>query len=125
MKVVVDRNPNITAFQEITLESSKIIKKILSSSYKNIVDSFELVLDQSLLKGPRRLGVLIATNYDLKSRSQNFSIIYDVLFESLFKVEHKLSLIILSYPSPNGPSDKSFFISSSLHSSCSVSASNI
>ena len=71
MKAAMDRNPNIIAFQEITLESSKIIKKILSSSYKNIVDSFELVLDQSLLKGPRRLGVLIATNYDLKLRSQN------------------------------------------------------
>jgi len=71
MKAVVDRNPNIIAFQEITLESSKIIKKILSSSYKNIVDSFELISDQSLLKGPRRLGVLIATNYDLKLRSQN------------------------------------------------------
>ena len=48
MKVVLDRNPNIIAFQEITLESSKIIKKILSSSYKNIVDSFELISDQSL-----------------------------------------------------------------------------
>ena len=71
MKAVMDRNPNIIAFQEITLESSKIIKKILSSSYKNIVDSFELISDQSLLKGPRRLGVLIATNYDLKLRSQN------------------------------------------------------
>ena len=71
MKAVVERNPDIIAFQEITLESSKIIKKILSSSYKNIVDSFELMLDQSLLKGPRRLGVLIATNYDLKPRSQN------------------------------------------------------
>ena len=71
MKAVVDRNPNITAFQEITLESSKIIKKILSLDYKNIVDSFELISDQSLLKGPRRLGVLIATNYDLKLRSQN------------------------------------------------------
>ena len=71
MKAVLDRNPNIIAFQEITLESSKIIKKILSSSYKNIIDSFELMSDQSLLKGPRRLGVLIATNYDLKLRSQN------------------------------------------------------
>ena len=71
MKAVMDRNPNIIAFQEITLESSKIIKKILSSSYKNIVDSFELISDQSLLKGPRRLGVLIATSYDLKLRSQN------------------------------------------------------
>ena len=71
MKAVMDRNLNIIAFQEITLESSKIIKKILSSSYKNIVDSFELISDQSLLKGPRRLGVLIATNYDLKLRSQN------------------------------------------------------
>ena len=71
MKAVVKRNPNIIAFQEITLESSKIIKKILSLDYKNIVDSFELISDQSLLKGPRRLGVLIATNYDLKLRSQN------------------------------------------------------
>ena len=71
MKAVVKRNPDIIAFQEITLESSNIIKKILSSSYKNIVDSFELMIDQSILKGPRRLGVLIATNYDLKTRSQN------------------------------------------------------
>ena len=71
MKAAMDRNPNIIAFQEITLESSKTIKKILSSSYKNIVDSFELISDKSLLKGPRRLGVLIATNYDLKLRSQN------------------------------------------------------
>ena len=71
MKAAVERNPDIIAFQEITLESSKIIKKILSSSYKNIVDSFELMLDQPLLKGPRRLGVLIATNYGLKPRSQN------------------------------------------------------
>ena len=71
IKAVVDRNPNIIAFQEVTLESSKIIKKILSSSYKNIVDSFELSSDQSLWNGPRRLGELIATNYELKPRSQN------------------------------------------------------
>ena len=55
MKAVVERNPDIIAFQEVTLESSKIIKKILSSSYKNIVDSFELSSDQSLWNGPRRL----------------------------------------------------------------------
>ena len=71
MKAVSERNPNIVAFQEVTLESSKIIKKILSSSYKNIVDSFELSSDQSLWNGPRRLGELIATNYELKPRSQN------------------------------------------------------
>ena len=68
---MVDRNPNIIAFQEVNLESSKIIKKNLSSSYKNIVDSFELSSDQSLWNGPRRLGELIATNYELKPRSQN------------------------------------------------------
>ena len=67
----MDRNPNIIAFQEVTLESSKIIKKILSSSYKNIVDSFELSSDQSLWNGPRRLGELIATNYELKPKAQN------------------------------------------------------
>ena len=71
IKAVVDRNPNIIAFQELTLESSKIIKKILSSSYKNIIDSFELSSDQSLMNGSRRLGVMTATNYDLKPRSQN------------------------------------------------------
>ena len=71
IKAVVDRNPNIIAFQEVTLESSKIIKKILSSSYKNIVDSFELSSDQSLWNGPRRLGELIATNYELKPKPQN------------------------------------------------------
>ena len=71
IKAVVDRNPNIIAFQEVTLETSKIIKKILSSSYKNIIDSFELSSDQSLMNGSRRLGVLTATNYDLKPRSQN------------------------------------------------------
>jgi len=71
IKAMVDRNPNIIAFQEVTLESSKIIKKILSSSYKNIVDSFELSSDQSLWNGPRRLGELIATNYELKPKAQN------------------------------------------------------
>jgi len=71
IKAAVDRNPNIIAFQEVTLESSKIIKKILSSSYKNIIDSFELSSDQSLMNGSRRLGVMTATNYDLKPRSQN------------------------------------------------------
>ena len=71
MKAVSERNPNIVAFQEVTLESSKIIKKILSSSYKNIVDSFELSSDQSLWNGPRRLGELIATNYELKPKPQN------------------------------------------------------
>ena len=70
-KAVVERNPDIIAFQEVTLESSKIIKKILSSSNKNIVDSFELSSDQSLWNGPRRLGELIATNYELKSNPQN------------------------------------------------------
>ena len=49
IKAVVDRNPNIIAFQEVTLESSKIIKKNLSSSYKNIVDSFELSYFISLM----------------------------------------------------------------------------
>jgi len=71
IKAVVDRNPNIIAFQEVTLESSKIIKKNLSSSYKNIIDSFELSSDQSLWNGPRRLGELIATNYELKPKPQN------------------------------------------------------
>ena len=56
MKAVVERSFDIIAFQEVTLESSKIIKRILSSTYKNIVDSFEPSSDQSLWNGPRRLG---------------------------------------------------------------------
>ena len=66
IKAIEERNPDIIAFQEVTLESSRIIKKILSSNYRSIVDSFELLSSQSVCVGPRRLGELIATKYDLK-----------------------------------------------------------
>ena len=71
IKAIEERNPDIIAFQEVTLESSIIIKKILSSNYKSIVDSFELLSSQSVCVGPRRLGELIATKYDLKINLEN------------------------------------------------------
>ena len=71
IKAIEERNPDIIAFQEVTLESSSIIKKILSSNYKSIVDSFELLSSQSVCVGPRRLGELIATKYDLKINLEN------------------------------------------------------
>ena len=63
MDAIIQLQPDILAFQEVTLNSINIIRKKLSPSYANIVDSLEFVQDKSALVGPRRYGVLIATNY--------------------------------------------------------------
>ena len=62
MDAVIQLQPDILAFQEVTLNSINIIRKKLSPLYANIVDSLELVKDKSVQVGPRRYGVLIATN---------------------------------------------------------------
>ena len=67
MDAVIQLQPDILAFQEVTLNSIDIIRKKLSPSYANIVDSLELVQDKSVLVGPRRYGVLIATNYKIQT----------------------------------------------------------
>ena len=67
MDAVTQLQPDILAFQEVTLNSIDIIRKKLSPSYVNIVDSLELVQDKSVLVGPRRFGVLIATNYKIQT----------------------------------------------------------
>ena len=67
MDAIIQLQPDILAFQEVTLNSIDIIRKKLSVSYTNIVDSLELVQDKSVLVGPRRYGVLIATNYKIQT----------------------------------------------------------
>ena len=67
MDAVIQLQPDIIAFQEVTLNSIDIIRKKLSPSYASIVDSLELVQDKSVLVGPRRYGVLIATNYKIQT----------------------------------------------------------
>ena len=67
MDAIIQLQPDILAFQEVTLNSIDIIRKKLSPSYVNIVDSLELVQDKSVLVGPRRYGVLIATNYKIQT----------------------------------------------------------
>ena len=67
MDAITQLQPDILAFQEVTLNSIDIIRKKLSPSYANIVDSLELVQDKSVLIGPRRYGVLIATNYKIQT----------------------------------------------------------
>ncbi|MBI29203.1 MAG: hypothetical protein CMI95_04855 [Pelagibacteraceae bacterium] len=67
MDAIIQLQPDILAFQEVTLNSIDIIRKKLSPSYVNIVDSLELVQDKSVLVGPRRFGVLIATNYKIQT----------------------------------------------------------
>ena len=66
MDAVIQLQPDIIAFQEVTLNSINIIRKKLSPLYANIVDSLELVQEKSALAGPRRYGVLIATNYNIQ-----------------------------------------------------------
>ena len=67
MDAIIQLQPDILAFQEVTSNSIDIIRKKLSASYANIVDSLELVQDKSVLVGPRRYGVLIATNYKIQT----------------------------------------------------------
>ena len=67
MDAITQLQPDILAFQEVTLNSIDIIRKKLSPSYASIVDSLELVQDKSVLVGPRRYGVLIATNYKIQT----------------------------------------------------------
>ena len=67
MDAIIQLQPDILAFQEVTLNSINIIRKKLSLSYANIVDSLELVQDKSVLVGPRRYGVLISSNYKIKT----------------------------------------------------------
>ena len=78
MDAVIQLQPDIIAFQEVTLNSINIIRKKLSPSYANIVDSLELVQNKSVLAGPRRYGVLIATNYKIQishTRMNGFALI--------------------------------------------------
>ena len=67
MDAIIQLQPDIIAFQEVTLNSIDIIRKQLSPSYANIVDSLELVQDKSVLVGARRYGVLIASNYKIQT----------------------------------------------------------
>ena len=67
MDAIIQLQPDIIAFQEVTLNSINIIRKKLSPSYANIVDSLELVQDKSVLVGARRYGVLIASNYKIQT----------------------------------------------------------
>jgi exonuclease III len=75
MDAVIKHKPDIVAFQEVTINSVNIIRKVLSPSYSSIVDSFELAGDKSVLVGPRQYGELIATNFKVKTLSpQEFDI---------------------------------------------------
>ena len=67
MDTIIQLQPDIVAFQEVTLNSIDIIRKQLSSSYASIVNSLELVKDKSVLVGARRYGVLIASNYKIQT----------------------------------------------------------
>ena len=67
MDAIIQLQPDILAFQEVASNSIDIIRKKLSTSYANIVDSLELVRDKSLLLGPRRYGVFIASNYKIQT----------------------------------------------------------
>ena len=67
MDAIIQLQPDIIAFQEVTLNSIDIIRKQLSSSYASIVNSLELVQDKSVLVGARRYGVLIASNYKIQT----------------------------------------------------------
>ena len=90
MDAVIKHQPDIVAFQEVTINSVNIIKNILSPYYSSIVDSFELANDKSVLIGPRQYGELIATNFKVKTLSpQEFDIPWQERVLSINVLHHK------------------------------------
>ena len=68
LKIVDDEKPDILALQEVTNKSFNKINEILRSKFKFVSFSLDLIKDKKLSVGPRKLGVLTASNYKLEKR---------------------------------------------------------
>ena len=71
LKIIEDKKPDIIAFQEVTYNSFGKIKDLIRSKYKFINFSLDLIIDSKVLVGPRKLGVLVATNFKTVLRDIN------------------------------------------------------
>tara|TARA_Y100000758_G_C15979200_1_gene396257 strand:+ start:81 stop:917 length:837 start_codon:yes stop_codon:yes gene_type:complete len=71
LKIVDDEKPDILALQEVTNKSFNKINEILRSKFKFVSFSLDLIKDKKLSVGPRKLGVLTASNYKLEKRDLN------------------------------------------------------
>ena len=71
LKIVDEEKPDILALQEVTNKSYKIINEILRAQFKHIHFSLDLIKDNKLSVGPRKLGVLTASNFKLEMRDLN------------------------------------------------------
>ena len=71
LKIVDDEKPDILALQEVTNKSFIKINEILRSKFKFVSFSLDLIKDKKLSVGPRKLGVLTASNYKLEKRDLN------------------------------------------------------
>ena len=71
-------SPDIVTLQEVTKNSLEKIKNNLRDiGYNNIISSFELTEDQTILIRKRKYGQIIASKFDLIARSSNkFNIPY-------------------------------------------------
>ena len=63
LKIIDDKKPDNIAVQEVTYTSFGKIKDLIKSKYKFINYSLDLINDSNVLVGPRKLGVLVATNF--------------------------------------------------------------
>ena len=68
LKIIEDTNPEILALQEVTEKTFLEIEKKIKSKFKFIYFSLNSINKKSLLIGPRKLGVLTASNFKLIPR---------------------------------------------------------
>ena len=71
LKIINDKKPDIIALQEVTYNTFGKIKDLIKSKYKFINLSLDLINEKSVLVGPRKLGVLVATNFKTVLRDIN------------------------------------------------------
>ena len=76
IKLLKNYMPDIITLQEITINSlEKIRLKLIEVGYKNIVSSFDICNDISLLSGKRKYGQIIASKLDISPENpSNFDI---------------------------------------------------
>lgn len=68
LDAIIARSPDVMGLQEISSRTLPLwVEGFHKSGYRHIVSSFDLAEDLSLLTGPRRYGLLIASRYPLIS----------------------------------------------------------
>ncbi|MDO9087998.1 MAG: endonuclease/exonuclease/phosphatase family protein [Anaerolineaceae bacterium] len=68
LDAVITRSPDVIGLQEITFRTLPLwVEGFHKSGYPHTISSFDLAKDISLLTGPRRYGLLIASRYPLSS----------------------------------------------------------